>query len=200
MFLEITKVQLKEVRAKILEHQGFKCAICNVELTENDSGNCHVDHQHLFKSETLGENGNGLIRGVLCRDCNALEGKIWNNIHRYGKVLGDTPTEGRKKFLENLVRYYDFNFQQVEKILHPNERHIERIGRREYGQLIKVFKSLPDSYKRDGSLRETPKFTGLWSPKLKELKEIKDSLTESELKKLKPYKPPKKVEKSVKKA
>lgn len=187
-YKEITSSQLPELRKRLLESQDFKCAICEKILDPNDSGNCNVDHQHLFKSEELGIFGNGLIRGVLCRECNHLEGKIWNNIHRYGKVQktqNNDPVLGRIGFIEKLLNYYRNNLQHSEPILHPSERRIEKLGKSEYNQLIKVFKSLPSSYKRNGQIRDIPKFTGLWSPKLKELKTIKDSLSDKEFKKLK---------------
>lgn len=183
-YQEITQSQLPEVRQRILESQNFKCAICSKILDPQDSGNCNVDHQHLFKSEGLGVNGNGLIRGVLCRDCNALEGKIWNAIHRFGKVLSDNPVEGRSRFLKRLLNYYDSNYQNIERILHPKERRPEKLGKSEYNQLIRLFKSLPQSYKRSGELKEIPKFTGLWSQTLKELRDLRDSMTKEELERL----------------
>lgn len=183
-YQEITQSQLPEVRQKILEAQNFKCAICSKLLDPQDSGNCNVDHQHLFKSEELGLNGNGLIRGVLCRDCNALEGKIWNAIHRFGKVLTDNPVKGRSLFLERLLNYYENNYQKVEPILHPKERRLEKLGKAEYNQLIRLFKALPQSYKRSGELKEIPKFTGLWSQTLKDLRDLRNSMTEEELSKV----------------
>ena len=79
---QIKSTEVKELREKILENQGFKCAICGKDI-RNDPG-IALDHQHkLNKNQTLGTDGAGLIRGVLCRDCNAYEGKIWNNGTRY---------------------------------------------------------------------------------------------------------------------
>lgn len=44
----------------LLERQNHKCAICQKEKTESDRTFC-VDHNH----------DNGIIRGILCRNCNS---------------------------------------------------------------------------------------------------------------------------------
>lgn len=174
-YKEITSSELGVVRAILLEQQGSKCAICQVTLDPKDPTNCHVDHQHLFKSEELGVNGAGLIRGVLCRDCNALEGKIWNAIHRFQKTDLEDPVGSRSAWVSNLLAYWNSNHSRQERILHPKERRIERLQKSEYNRLIKVYKLLTTSYKKDGTLKEPPKFTGRWSPALKKLKEIEES-------------------------
>ena len=48
--------EVKELREKILENQGFKCAICGKDI-RNDPG-IALDHQHkLNKNQTLGTDG-----------------------------------------------------------------------------------------------------------------------------------------------
>lgn len=172
-YQEITNSQISQIRSRLLESQGFKCAICEKDLDPKDTGNCNVDHQHLFKSEELGVNGNGLIRGVLCRDCNALEGKIWNAIHRFHseRVLGN-PVEGRKDIIKRILGYWENNFQSEERILHPKEKRIERIGKSEYNRIFKFYKTLPSSYKKNGDLKDFPRFSGQWTQKLRDLKSL----------------------------
>ena len=58
------------VRAAILsKRQDGKCAICQCPLTV--ATGC-LDHNH----------STGIIRGVLCRNCNAMEGKIKSAVTR----------------------------------------------------------------------------------------------------------------------
>lgn len=162
--------QLKDYRASILLKQNDKCAICKKDLPEgNDVGN--VDHQHLFKADELEVCGNGLIRGVLCRECNVLEGKIWNAAHRYGKAKSSDPVNSRIEWLENLLDYYKNNCSHHEPVLHPSEKREPKLQKSEYNKLIKFYKTLPTSYKKNGDLKSVPKFTGRWSQTLTKLKE-----------------------------
>lgn len=61
---QLKSKDIKTVKEEILEKQEFKCAICGKPLTLDEAV---LDHQHkIRKSDTNGENGNGLVRGVLC--------------------------------------------------------------------------------------------------------------------------------------
>lgn len=162
----ISPKELKSLREELLQKQDHKCAICGVELY-GDALNQHVDHQHCFKSEELGVNGAGLIRGVLCRNCNALEGKIWNNAHRYGVTDCNDPVGSRVEFLKNLIEYYNNNYQHQENVLHPSEKRIEKLEKRTYNKLLKWYKSKDFAYKRNGELKAFPKFTGKITPKIR---------------------------------
>lgn len=169
MQIILTK-DIKTLRETILESQGNKCKICGVSLPHGSDVGA-LDHQHLFKSEELGVNGAGLIRGVLCRDCNALEGKIWNSTHRYGKSVATDPVQSRIGWLESLVEYYKESINgSGEGILHPKERRIPVLQKSEFNRLMKHYKEQPQNYKRDGSLKAPPKYTGRWSKTLEQLK------------------------------
>jgi hypothetical protein len=54
---------------KVLEEQGFACAICGLKESEQ-KGEFHADHDHSTK----------LPRGVLCRECNLALGNFKDNI------------------------------------------------------------------------------------------------------------------------
>ena len=57
---QLKGTEVKELREKILENQGFKCAICGKDI-RNDPG-IALDHQHkLNKNQTLGTDGAGCI-------------------------------------------------------------------------------------------------------------------------------------------
>ena len=145
--------EVKELREKILENQGFKCAICGKTLSENDPG-IALDHQHkLNKNQTLGIDGAGLIRGVLCRDCNTYEGKIFNNGTRYKQFK---TVKERIEFLKQLIQYYEAG---TYPFIHPTEKVPEKsVSKRQYNKLKKVCPKVP----------EYPKSTRL-TKKLKEL-------------------------------
>lgn len=71
--------EVPPVRARILAQQGGVCALCGDPPDVPCLDHCHSE---------------GHIRGVLCRGCNALLGKLENNRKRYG--------------LGNLLRFFKF--------------------------------------------------------------------------------------------
>lgn len=52
--------------ARIMVQQGDECAICTVEFGCEDGVTGAVDHDH----------ATGAVRGILCRNCNTLLGRI----------------------------------------------------------------------------------------------------------------------------
>lgn len=102
--------QIAPVRAKKLVEQEGKCALCG----DPPEVPC-LDHCH----------SQGHIRGVLCRGCNALLGKLENNRKRYG--LG---SEARfNRFLSNVAGYlsrYRFGDTLHPTFKTPEQRRVAR--------------------------------------------------------------------------
>lgn len=153
---QIKSTEVKELREKILENQGFKCAICGKTLSEDDTG-ISLDHQHrLNKNQVIGTDGAGLIRGVLCRECNVYEGKIFNNGTRYKQFK---TVKERIDFLKRLIQYYEAG---TYPFIHPTEKvPLKSVSKRQYNKLKKVCEKVP----------EYPKSTHL-TKRLKELFDI----------------------------
>ncbi|CAB4137187.1 recombination endonuclease VII [uncultured Caudovirales phage] len=89
--------EVKAHREKLLQGQGNRCALCG----ENIVDDAVLDHCHKT----------GKIRRVLHRGCNAMLGKIENNLVR-NKM---TPAR-LAQFALNLVHYVE---QEYEDIVHP---------------------------------------------------------------------------------
>ena len=124
---------IKPLRDKILQEQNQRCALCN-KIIEPDDPGTSLDHQHKRKKEIIGVDGAGLIRGVLCRSCNVLEGKIWNNTGRY---IQPKSVEERIDFLESLILYYK---KDTYLLIHPSEApKVPKVSRRNYNKLKKVY-------------------------------------------------------------
>lgn len=83
---KLKTTQVKPTRLRLLASQGMRCALCGLELTEEEAV---LDHDH--KS--------GLIRATLHRGCNSLLGKVENNARRY-RVNLDAFTRGIGAYLE----------------------------------------------------------------------------------------------------
>ena len=124
--------EIKETKRRILESQGFRCAICGKPLELDQSV---LDHQHKFrKSDPNGENGNGLIRGVLCNACNPSEGKIFNALNRYLQIKTDSE---RIQWLENLIEYYS---KPKYPYIHPTEIPKEPdVSKKNFNKLNKLY-------------------------------------------------------------
>lgn len=59
---------IPRVKAEIIKEQGYQCLLCRMDLRKVEARNVCLDHCH--KS--------GYVRGVLCRNCNGVLGKVEN--------------------------------------------------------------------------------------------------------------------------
>lgn len=128
--VKLKTTEIKALREKISAEQGGVCPLCGKPLKEP----C-LDHQHKRrKTDEPGVDGAGLVRGVLCRDCNALEGRIWNAMDRH---LQPANVAERVAFLKNLICYYN---KQPEKILYPGCDVPEpKLSKRNFNALRKLY-------------------------------------------------------------
>lgn len=148
---------IPEIRESILKEQNGKCSLCNCEITSETGYS--LDHQHMTLKEEIGDDGAGLVRGVLCRGCNVMEGKIWNNMKRYIQV--DNVQE-RIEWLESLVNYYK---KENYPMIHPAEKPKDKkIAKSKYNKLQKA-------YKESGKKAKFPPYptSGKMTKKLDEL-------------------------------
>lgn len=92
--------ELPLVRRSIFTKQAGVCPLCGESVPF--ASTC-LDHDH----------ATGLIRGVLCRNCNGIEGKIKNLVNRARK--GKPP----KDYLGRLVLYWIRHETDQWGVLHP---------------------------------------------------------------------------------
>lgn len=131
MIKQLTSTEIKPIKEQILHRQGNKCAICGKTITLEEAV---LDHQHKNKKTDANIiNGNGLVRGILCRECNLVEGKIWNNLKRFKQF---TTTEERLIWLTQLSQYYKYPKYPY---IHPTEKLKEPIvSKRQFNKLCKL--------------------------------------------------------------
>lgn len=133
-YIQLKTSDIKTIKRELLEKQGFKDAITGKDLDEEHSV---LDHQHkLRKTQPIGEDGAGLVRGVLDRQVNVAEGKICNALRRY---CGICTVQERIDFLEKLIYYYRMNKTSY---IHPSEKPSEpRVSKRLYNQKKKLYET-----------------------------------------------------------
>jgi hypothetical protein len=152
----LTKEQLGELRKKQYKRQGNKCAITGLPYDIKD---CVFDHRHKLKSEMLGgPKGLGLLRGVIGRNVNTLEGKIQRVYKRYGLSEDISLPD----LLRRIADYIEN--PPIEQIyVHPNEKpKRKKLSKPDYKRVCKYYfciypkrKKLP---KYPGDSIETPKW------------------------------------------
>lgn len=83
------------VTADLLKRQGYKCPLCEGSLTAAAVKNPALDHDH----------ATGFVRGVLCINCNGIEGKVFNLARRAKNKLT------AQHWLNNLSIYWALHAQ-----------------------------------------------------------------------------------------
>lgn len=89
-----TKADLVWIRKELLEKQRYRCPITGRDLRDMKSLSLCVDHDH----------HSGVIRAVLPRGINGLEGKIKTLMQRFGGYAA-TDVVGQAKALHALADY-----------------------------------------------------------------------------------------------
>jgi len=128
-YIELNSKTLKELRDKLYE-ENYICPICNEVIEYN---NVVLDHQHkTYKDQEIGEDGAGLVRGILCRNCNSFEGKVSNSFRRLGlhkKTDISTVLRGLADYLE----------QDNLEYVHPREvPKPKKLKKSSYNKLVKI--------------------------------------------------------------
>lgn len=158
----INHSQLKELRRVQLEKQHFICPVLKKVIKYEESV---FDHKHKTKKETLGENGNGCLRGVLHFQANVVEGKITKIYKRYGLHKFIPLPE----LLRNLADYIETPPMKPEYI-HPNEiPKAKKIGKRDFNQICKYYFQI---YPRKKKLPVFPKSGKLTKNLERDLKKV----------------------------
>jgi len=131
VLIQVEQKNLGKLRRNLLLKQGGMCPILKQVIPPEEAV---IDHQHKTKAENIGENGAGLIRGVLHRSTNALEGKIVNNFKR----LGLHKYINLPDFLRNLADYLE---QRPTQFIHPSEKQKALLLKKSsYNKLKKAYK------------------------------------------------------------
>lgn len=100
--MRLSSSQLPRMRAKILEQQNNLCPVCGVVVDGVEIQGC-LDHDHKT----------GFVRGVLCKNCNAMEGKVLTCATRAKRG------ESQIRWLSKLLQYWVYWAEHQSTVLHP---------------------------------------------------------------------------------
>ncbi len=132
MARRITKAEVPAVRNRLLIQQKNQCALCGVNL--HKKGLVKGIVKALFRACLDHCHVGGQIRGVLCNNCNGIEGKIFNLARRARR-------DGTEiKFLANLTRYWHLHRTNQTGLTHPNHLTSEetRLDRNKKARLARA--------------------------------------------------------------
>ncbi len=144
---QLKQKDLKPLRERYYALQNKKCPLLNCEYPLEEAV---VDHCHSTKKETVGVDGKGLVRGVIHRQANSMEGKITNSwrrlgLHKFGITLPD--------FLRNLATFLENPPMDHLKLIHPTEQEKpKKLKKASYNKLKKLCKGKLPNYPKSGKV------------------------------------------------
>lgn len=100
---KLKHAEVAPTREAILKSQKHRCPLCDGRMTKAGIKDPVLDHCHKH----------GHIRGVLCRNCNQMEGKIKNSANRAKNKLT------YEEWLKNLSAYWELHSTPQVPLLHP---------------------------------------------------------------------------------
>jgi hypothetical protein len=100
---QLKQKDIATVRLELIEEQHGLCCLCNQIINNPVLDHCHRS---------------GLIRGVLCRGCNAALGVLENRMAMYGL----TDESKLKSFLDNLIEYRKQHYE----LIHPKHGKVKK--------------------------------------------------------------------------
>ena len=113
MNVRLTHAQVLPTKAGLLIGQNGRCALCRHPISAGDDS-C-LDHDHTT----------GVVRDVLCRNCNGIEGKVFNLARRCKRDA--TPLW----WLQQLVEYWQRHAKPQRNLLHPTfKTEVEKQAKR----------------------------------------------------------------------
>jgi len=128
---------VQDLREQLLQEQNGDCPLCNRLVNAPV-----LDHHH-----TRRVGGSGRVRGVLCRACNVLLGKVENNCMRYNISQAELP---------NVLRRMALYLEKEQTVyLHPSEAPKNpKLMKSSYNELVKAIdgKRKVPGFPKSGSL------------------------------------------------
>ncbi len=133
---QIKQNELAKIRKHFHKNQNEICPILKIKY---DTTDMVVDHNHTNNANNLGKlDEAGIIRGVIHRSANVVEGKITNSFIRTGLHKTDITLP---EFLRNLADFIENPPMTNLNYLHPAEKpKVKKLKKTSINKVIKAFK------------------------------------------------------------
>lgn len=168
-FVQIKGEELRELRHKQWTEQKGICPILKQAIRFEDSV---FDHKHITRKEIedgkIGEEGKGLLRGVLHDQANVMEGKIARLYKRYGlNKFIDLPG-----LLRNIASYLE-NPPMPQKYIHPSEKpRAKKLSKRDYNRIKKYYFEMYPKRRKMPEYPKSGKTTREWETMIEKANEL----------------------------
>ena len=139
--MKLKQKDLPSIRMQIQVAQGNKCPLCYANFGDGKLQGRKIvpkytpvlDHNH----------DNGALRGVLCNNCNGMEGKIKNRVNRAKRELTQI------QWLENLLSYWRLHEKAQTPYIHPTHKSDDekRLARNKKARLARARKKALEALK-----------------------------------------------------
>jgi hypothetical protein len=121
----IRVADIPDVKQRIVLEQQGMCPLCGISLQKYiPKRDWCLDHDHKT----------GAIRGVLCRNCNGMEGKIYNRVMRASRGAEACT------FLSRLYHYYKLHAVNCTGLIHPTHLTTEEKRVKKNAKARKLYK------------------------------------------------------------
>jgi len=147
MHIQLKQSDIPDLRNKLLVEQNGVCFICQKKPKQPV-----LDHSHKKKTK-----GTGLVRGVLCAQCNVFLAKVENNCTRYLISHKELPD-----ILRKMAEYLE---KEHLPYIHPSEKPKQpKLKKSSYNKLAKAHRENLNKKVRTPKLPPYPKSGTLTKP------------------------------------
>ena len=133
---QIKQDELIKIRRYFHKRQNGICPVLKMNYHFDEMV---VDHAHKSNAKNLGTNEGTLIRGVIHRQANTMEGKITNSFIRCGLHKFDITLP---EFLRNLADFIENPPLVHKKYIHPSEApKVPKLKKNSFKKIQKLYKA-----------------------------------------------------------
>lgn len=169
-YIPLSPAAAQELKTKVHKEQGEVCPIVGKKFPLSDMV---LDHKHKKKSDPMGKDGKGLVRGLIYKGANRIEGPLASGYARFGLSQHITLPE----FLRRLADYLE-NPPLGQQYIHPTEvskTKLPRLNKNDFNLVVKYWSKIKPKSKTPPTYREDMLMTGDWLEWVAKAKEIKNS-------------------------
>ena len=171
-FVPVHKGELSSFKER---HHKAQHGVCPIIRRRFPLEEMVVDHKHkIKKTEAVSHTNGGLIRGVIHRNANQIEGIIKRGFKRFGlDKMGISIPE----FLRNLADYLETP-PIPQKFIHPSElprTSLKRLSKTDFNRVLKYWSLMHKKPRKPPEYPKSGRMSDQWVVWIKQSKEIQNA-------------------------